>query len=176
MACRESGAPLQVNKTAHMCKSALEKIDAKNEEARKRKGCGEGSSQDRTRTSITASLRKKLKDLMSEFQELRTKLQQEYREVVERVRRGPGSGGGRGLCACMLRSPRQEGSLRDLPVPLQRYYTVTGQKISEEELDNMIESGESETIFQKAILDQGMAGSAPAASHALAAWATTPRR
>mmetsp|Transcript_49880 Transcript_49880/g.159521 ORF Transcript_49880/g.159521 Transcript_49880/m.159521 type:complete len:295 (+) Transcript_49880:196-1080(+) len=113
----------EVNKTAHLCKAALEKIDGRNEDARKRKGCGEGSSQDRTRTSITASLRKKLKDLMSEFQELRTKLNKEYRDVVER-----------------------------------RYYTVTGQKISEEDLENMIESGESETIFQKAILDQGMAG------------------
>ncbi len=38
-----------------------------------------------------------------------------------------------------------------LPVPLQ----VTGQHADEEEIDKMIETGESETIFQKAILEQG---------------------
>ena len=37
----------------------------------------------------------------------------------------------------------------------RRVYTVTGTKASEAEIDRMIESGESETIFQKAILDQG---------------------
>jgi Syntaxin len=42
-------------------------------------GCGVGSSSERTRTAITAALRKKLKDLMGEFQELRQKLQDEYR-------------------------------------------------------------------------------------------------
>lgn len=33
-------------------------------------------------------------------------------------------------------------------------YTVTGQHADEEEIEKMIESGESETIFQKAILEQ----------------------
>ena len=42
-------------------------------------GCGPGSSSERTRTAITAALRKKLKDLMGEFQELRQRLQDEYR-------------------------------------------------------------------------------------------------
>jgi hypothetical protein len=37
----------------------------------------------------------------------------------------------------------------------RRVYTVTGQKASEEEIDRMIETGESENIFQKAILEQG---------------------
>lgn len=32
---------------------------------------------------------------------------------------------------------------------------VTGQAATEEEIDKMIETGESETIFQKAILEQG---------------------
>ena len=34
-------------------------------------------------------------------------------------------------------------------------YTVRGEKPSEEQVDKMIESGESETIFQQAILEQG---------------------
>jgi len=42
-------------------------------------GCGPGSSSERTRTAITAALRKKLRDLMGEFQQLRQRLQDEYR-------------------------------------------------------------------------------------------------
>ncbi len=42
-----------------------------NEAALKRKGCGPGSSSERTRTAITGALKKKLKDLMGEFQDLR---------------------------------------------------------------------------------------------------------
>ena len=37
----------------------------------------------------------------------------------------------------------------------RRYETVTGQTPTDEEVNNMIETGESETIFQKAILEQG---------------------
>ena len=37
----------------------------------------------------------------------------------------------------------------------RRVYTVTGERASETEIDRMIETGESETIFQKAILEQG---------------------
>ena len=37
----------------------------------------------------------------------------------------------------------------------RRVYTVTGERASEAEVDRMIETGESETIFQKAILEQG---------------------
>ena len=40
-----------------------------------------GSSSERTRTAITAALRKKLKDLMGEFQDLRQRLQDEYRQA-----------------------------------------------------------------------------------------------
>jgi hypothetical protein len=37
----------------------------------------------------------------------------------------------------------------------RRAYTVTGQKPSEDEVDRLIETGESESIFAKAILEQG---------------------
>lgn len=46
-------------------------------------GCGVGSSSERTRTAITAALKKKLKDIMGEFSALRQKLQLEYRRVSE---------------------------------------------------------------------------------------------
>ena len=83
-------------------------------------GAGAGSTQERTRTAITSSLKMKLKTQMAEFQDLRSKLQAEYKEVVER-----------------------------------RYFAVTGQEADEKTLDHLIETGESETIFQKAIMEQG---------------------
>lgn len=109
-----------VSKSADAIKKRLAELDRGNEAALKRKGCGPGSSSERTRTAITGALKKKLKDLMGEFQDLRSRVQAEYREVVER-----------------------------------RVYTVTGQHAEEEEIEKMIETGESEMIFQKAILEQG---------------------
>jgi len=109
-----------ISRAADQIKRLLQNLDAANEAALKRKGCGPGSSSERTRTAITGALKKKLKDLMGEFQGLRSRLQREYREVVER-----------------------------------RVFTVTGQHASEDEIDRMIEAGEGETVFQKAILEQG---------------------
>eukprot|EP00250_Pteridium_aquilinum_P002451 c12665_g1_i1 orf=117-1007(+) len=37
----------------------------------------------------------------------------------------------------------------------RRYYTITGERASEEIIDRMIESGESETFLQKAVREQG---------------------
>ncbi|KDP20894.1 hypothetical protein JCGZ_21365 [Jatropha curcas] len=37
----------------------------------------------------------------------------------------------------------------------RRYFTITGEKPSEETIENLIESGESESFLQKAIQDQG---------------------
>ena len=42
-------------------------------------GCGLGSSSERTRTAVTAALKKKLKDIMGDFQVLRQRLNEEYR-------------------------------------------------------------------------------------------------
>ena len=47
------------------------------------------------------------------------------------------------LCACLLAAPL-------VPLP-----AVTGQHADEEAIEQMIETGESEMIFQKAILEQG---------------------
>eukprot|EP00793_Prasinoderma_coloniale_P001499 PRCOL_00003303-RA len=108
-------------KAAHEAKTRLEALSKSNDEACETvEGCEAGSSADRTRRSVTASLSKKLRDLMGEFSELRETLQSDYREVVER-----------------------------------RVFTVTGERPSEEAVEEMIESGESEQIFQRAILEQG---------------------
>eukprot|EP00854_Cymbomonas_tetramitiformis_P002736 gene2736-3514_t len=65
-------------------KDALDVLDSENTANRVKKGCGEGTSHDRTRQAITNSLKKKLRDLLGEFNVLRTQIQEEYRDVVSR--------------------------------------------------------------------------------------------
>ena len=110
----------QTSREARECKLRLENLDATSAEASKLPGKGPGSSQERTRTAIASSLKMKLKTQMAEFQDLRSRLQTEYKEVVER-----------------------------------RYFAVTGEAADEETLDHLIETGESESMFQKAIMEQG---------------------
>ncbi|CAI5463791.1 unnamed protein product, partial [Closterium sp. Yama58-4] len=109
-----------VLKVAQAIKRQIEALDRANLESRKTPGCEEGTGTDRTRMSITTTMKRKLKELMNEFQDLRSKFQSEYREVVER-----------------------------------RYYTVTGKRADSETIDTLIETGDSESIFQKAIQEQG---------------------
>uniref|UniRef100_A0ACD5V020 Uncharacterized protein n=1 Tax=Avena sativa TaxID=4498 RepID=A0ACD5V020_AVESA len=106
----------QVGKIARNIKVKLEQMDRNNLDNRKKPGCGKGTSVDRSRMSMTIALKKKLKERMNDFQNLRQTIQQEYREVVER-----------------------------------RIFTVTGTKPSDEVIDNLIETGSSEQIFEKAI-------------------------
>ncbi|KAL6656664.1 hypothetical protein ACP70R_004444 [Stipagrostis hirtigluma subsp. patula] len=109
----------EVGKIARNIKVKLEQMDRNNLENRKKPGCGKGTSVDRSRMSMTIALKKKLKERMNDFQNLRQTIQEEYREVVER-----------------------------------RVFTVTGTKPSEEAIDQLIETGSSEQIFERAI--QGM--------------------
>ncbi|XP_059428489.1 syntaxin-121-like [Corylus avellana] len=46
--------------------------------------CGPGSSSDQTRSSVVNGLRKKLKDSMDSFNDLRQQISSEYRETVQR--------------------------------------------------------------------------------------------
>ena len=109
-----------ISKQAEEIKRCLKHLDASNTAALKKKGCGPGSPSERTRTAITGALKKKLKELMGDFQSLRAKIQTDYKETVER-----------------------------------RVYTVTGEHATEEEIERMIDEGEGELIFQKAIMEQG---------------------
>lgn len=134
----------EVQRLAHAAKAKLEALDKANARAAHQpvralpeccpwpppatahhdtdptQGCGPGSSSERTRSTITAALRKRLRDGVEEFAGLRGRLQAEYREVVER-----------------------------------RVFTVTGKAATEDEIERLIESGDAETIFQKAMLEQG---------------------
>lgn len=110
----------QVLKRVKVIKGNLEALERSNAAHRSNPGCGPGSSVDRTRTSVVTGLGKKLKDLMENFQDLRIRMTNEYKETVER-----------------------------------RYFTITGEKASEEMIENLISSGESESFLQKAIQEQG---------------------
>lgn len=74
----------EVLKKAKSIKVNLEDLDKANLANRSYPGCEYGTPIDRTRTSITNSLRKKLKDLMEEYQLLRHQIMVEYKETVER--------------------------------------------------------------------------------------------
>ncbi|KAL1812839.1 hypothetical protein DCAR_0625093 [Daucus carota subsp. sativus] len=73
-----------VLKRVKVIKGKLEALDRSNVENRKLPGCGPGSSADRTRTSVVGGLGKKLKTLMDDFQSLRTRMNDEYKETVGR--------------------------------------------------------------------------------------------
>lgn len=110
----------EVGKIAPNVKAKLEAISKDNFANRQKPGCGKGTGVDRSRTNMTNALTKKFRDLMIEFQTLRQRIQDEYREVVER-----------------------------------RVITVTGTRPDEETIDHLIETGNSEQIFQKAIQEMG---------------------
>ncbi|KAK1566405.1 hypothetical protein QYE76_018445 [Lolium multiflorum] len=59
----------------------IEALDRANAAQRTSAGRGEGTTLDRTRTSVTAGLRKKLKDIMLDFQALRQRMMAEYRDT-----------------------------------------------------------------------------------------------
>ncbi|KAA0057177.1 syntaxin-132 [Cucumis melo var. makuwa] len=107
----------EVGKVARFVKTKVEELDRENLANRQRPGCGKGSGVDRSRTATTLALKKKLKDKMTEFQILREKIHQEYREVVER-----------------------------------RVFTGLFPPST---IEKLIETGDSEQIFQKAIQEQG---------------------
>nr|CAD1819170.1 unnamed protein product [Ananas comosus var. bracteatus] len=109
-----------VGRIARTIKTKLEKMDIDNLKNRQKPGCEKGTSVDRSRMSMTIALKKKLKDKMNDFQNLRQVIQDEYRETVER-----------------------------------RVFTVTGSRPTEEMIDHLIETGNSEQIFQKAIQEMG---------------------
>ncbi|KAL1562387.1 syntaxin-132-like isoform X1 [Salvia divinorum] len=110
----------EVGKIARGIKVKIEAINKDNIANRQKPGCGKGTAIDRSRTNMTNSLTKKFRDLMIEFQTLRQRIEEEYREVVER-----------------------------------RVITVTGSRPDEETINHLIETGNSEQIFQQAMQESG---------------------
>ncbi|KAK9051976.1 hypothetical protein SSX86_028604 [Deinandra increscens subsp. villosa] len=74
----------QVLKRVRVIKGKIEALDKANIANRKLPGCGPGSSSDRTRSSVVSGLGKKLKSMMDDFQSLRTRMNEEYKETVAR--------------------------------------------------------------------------------------------
>lgn len=58
----------EVIKMTRLVKGKLEKMEEDNLSHRRKPGCEEGTSVDRSRMAMTVSLKKKLKDLMGKFQ------------------------------------------------------------------------------------------------------------
>ena len=110
----------RVSKIARETKLRLENLDQDNERAVSSGKVDVGSSEHRTRSALTSSMKTKLKEQMGEFQNLRERLREEYKEIVER-----------------------------------RYFAVTGTEADEREVERLIETGESETMFQTALLEKG---------------------
>lgn len=75
---------LAVLKKARAIRSQLEEMDRSNAINRRLSGCKEGTPVDRTRSAVTNGLRKKLKELMIDFQGLRQRMMTEYKETVGR--------------------------------------------------------------------------------------------
>ncbi|GKB45447.1 syntaxin-related protein KNOLLE [Tanacetum coccineum] len=75
---------VSVLKKAKSIKARLEEMDRANAESRRLSGCRMGTPVDRTRSAVANGLRKKLKELMMEFQSLRQKTMSEYKETVGR--------------------------------------------------------------------------------------------
>ncbi|XP_044482725.1 syntaxin-related protein KNOLLE-like [Mangifera indica] len=73
-----------VLKRARTIRSHLEDMDCANAANKRLSGCKEGTPIYRTRIAVTNGLRKKLKELMMDFQGLRQKMMAEYKETVGR--------------------------------------------------------------------------------------------
>ncbi|XP_057784897.1 syntaxin-125-like [Salvia miltiorrhiza] len=81
---RMDGDVAQVLKRVKLIKGKLEALEKSNATNRRVPGCGPGSSADRTRTSVVSGLGKKLKTMMDDFQGLRARMNEEYKETVGR--------------------------------------------------------------------------------------------
>lgn len=75
---------LAVLKKARTIRAQLEDMDRSNAVSRRLSGCKEGTLVDRTRSAVTNGLRKKLKELMMDFQGLRQRMMTEYKDTVGR--------------------------------------------------------------------------------------------
>ncbi|ONK65138.1 uncharacterized protein A4U43_C07F34070 [Asparagus officinalis] len=117
---------------AKLIKLRLESLDRANAANRSVPGCGPGSSTDRTRSSVVAGLRKKLRDQMENFQTLRKQVSSEYKDTIKR---------------------RYYTVTADLYAPIVA--RVTGEDPGEDVVDELIRTGEGERFLKRAIEEQG---------------------
>ncbi|XP_022966401.1 syntaxin-related protein KNOLLE-like [Cucurbita maxima] len=79
-----NGDIVTVLKKARSIRSKLEEMDRANDAKKRLSASKEGTAIYRTRIAVTNGLRKKLKELMMEFQTLRQRMMMEYKETVGR--------------------------------------------------------------------------------------------
>ena len=73
-----------VTKSARLINAKLKELDEANRAHRQVPGCGPGTALDRMRMTATENQRKKLAELMNDFQALREKMVGEYKETIQR--------------------------------------------------------------------------------------------
>ena len=161
-----------VSRAAHGVKARLEKLEKSNSASLAREGCGPGSSTERSRSAITAALRKKLRDLMGEGVRGGVKEEEGGRFFVFFFFKGREKREKKKLTFLFFLPTNTTtttptllaGDFAGLRARLgaeyreaveRRVFTVTGKRPTAADVDAMIESGESETVFQRAILEHG---------------------
>ncbi|XP_042486812.1 syntaxin-132-like [Macadamia integrifolia] len=123
----------EAGKIARLVKSKIEELDKDNMANRQKPGCGKGTGVDRSRMATTMYIL-----LLCYFILFLKFWEMECRDYS-----------------------RQDSTLREnihqenREVVERRVFTVTGQRADEETIDRLIETGDSEQIFQKAIQEQG---------------------
>ncbi|KAL8228440.1 hypothetical protein R6Q57_016024 [Mikania cordata] len=110
----------EVGKIARNIKAKIQVINKENLTNRQKLGCGPGTGVDRSRSNMTNALTKRFRDIMIDFQTLRRKIDDEYREVVE----------------------------RRIITGLVVFFVM-------QTINNLIETGNSEQIFQNAMKEMG---------------------
>ncbi|CAK7341457.1 unnamed protein product [Dovyalis caffra] len=148
----------EVGKIARSVKSKLEELDRENLSNRQKPGCGKGTGVDRSRTSTTIQDMMKLSGLNLQFEtERRFKSDDNITAVIlaflwENIL---------ALKKKLKDKMAEFQTLREIihqeyrEVVERRVFTVTGTRADEETIDRLIETGDSEQIFQKAIQEQG---------------------
>ncbi|XP_074270833.1 syntaxin-125-like [Silene latifolia] len=81
---RMHGDVTRALKKAKVIKDRIEALNRSNAESLNTPGCGPGSATERARTNVVAGLGNKLKAKMDEFIKLRERINEEYKEIVQR--------------------------------------------------------------------------------------------
>ncbi|KAF6169837.1 hypothetical protein GIB67_034229 [Kingdonia uniflora] len=121
----------EVQKVALSLKTRIEQVDKDNLTNRQKPGCGKGTAVDRSREARTFQPNKNLCMNCSALKKKLKDKMDEFQILRENI--------------------HQE--YRE--VVERRVFTVTGTRADEDTIDRLIETGDSEQIFQKAIQEQG---------------------
>ncbi|XP_020598696.1 syntaxin-121-like [Phalaenopsis equestris] len=146
-------------KKAKLIKLRLESLDRSNAANRSAPGCGPGTSTDRTRTSVVAGLRKKLRDQMEAFGELRRRAAAEHREAVGRryyAVTGEEAGGRGAVEAAVAEMKERRGAAEELERSLVELHQVfLDMAVMVEAQGHQIDDIESQVGRARSFVDRG---------------------